>query len=305
MRIAIAGGNGFIGKALTARLSDAGHDVVWLSHRPGRALDLPDAMRPSQELAFTLDDSAPWRDEIHAIEAIVNLSGSTIGTRWNDEVRHRIVASRIETTRVLVEALRDASEDGVVRTLVNASAIGIYGDRGDDVLTEAAACGDDWLASVAVRWERTAMQAADAGVRVVTPRTGIVLGSEGFLPRMTLPMRLFTGGPIGSGEQWLSWIHIDDIAGVYEHLIAEPALSGPVNAVSPAPVRMDEFARALGHVMHRPSWFRVPTPVLRIPLGEFARYAVMSQRVSCARLVESGFAFEHPSLEAALNAALR
>ncbi len=309
MRIAIAGGNGFIGRALTARLMRHNHEVIWLSHRPGRARAVTVDERPTREVHLTPDDAGgAWANEVRAADAVANLSGFPISSRWNDRTRPLLVSSRLDVTRAIVDVMADSGRTDRVsvgsvrpRALVNASAVGIYGDRADDVLTESSAPGDDWLARLAVDWEAEALRSASLGIRAVAIRTGIVIGSEGFLPKMLLPMRLFGGGPVGSGRQWLSWVHIDDIAGIYEHALTCPDVTGPVNAAAPEPVTMRDFARTLGRVTHRPSWMRVPEVGLRLVVGEAAHYMVMSQRVSEQVLLDTGFEFEHPSLEGALR----
>lgn len=299
MRVVIAGGNGYVGRALTRRLQGAGHEVAWLSHRPGRAAQL--GFGGLAEYAFDPSDaSGAWTAAVASADAVVNLSGHPIASRWNPRVKDLIRSSRIGTNRALAAVLREASahEPDRPRTLVTASGIGIYGDRGDEVLDERSAPGSDWLSRVAADWEA----AADAGpgVRVVAVRTGIALGSEGFLPKLLLPMRLFMGGPVGSGRQYLAWIHLDDLVGIYEHVLTEAGISGPVNACAPEQVTMAEFARALGRVVRRPSWFPVPAPMLRIVLGEVAPYTLFSQRGDASKIIEAGYRFRFPEVEPAL-----
>jgi hypothetical protein len=303
MRIAIAGGNGFVGRALTARLLERGDEVVWLSHRPGRAaaLGFPTVAEHAFDPAAT--DSA-WAAAVRDADAVVNLSGHPIASRWSPRVKELLRSSRVDTNRALATVLARAAEDDPAhpRTLVTASGIGIYGDRSDEVLAEDAAPGRDWLAQLAVTWEA----AADAGpaVRVAAVRTGITLGSEGFLPKMLLPMRLFAGGPVGSGRQYLAWIHLDDLTGIYDHVLHTGGISGPVNACAPGVVTMREFARALGRVTRRPSWFPVPAPMLRLVLGEVAPYTLFSQRASAERIQDAGYTFLHPEVEGALRDAV-
>ncbi len=298
MRIAIAGGNGFVGRALTRELIAAGHTVSWLSHRPGRGptLGFPEVT----EYAFTYDDPyAGWTNEVGRVDAVVNLSGHPIASRWNAQVKHLLRTSRIDTNRAIAAVLAEAARvtPDHARTFVSASGIGIYGDRGDTVLVEDASAGEDWLSQLAVGWEAATAEAAEAGVRMVCVRTGISVGSEGVLPRMLMPMRLFVGGPIGNGGQYVSWIHIDDLAAVYRHVIETPDIRGPVNACAPEQLTMTGFARALGAAVHRPSWLPVPPFALSIVLGEVAPYTLFSQRASCDKLLASGYSFRFPKAE--------
>lgn len=303
MRVLIAGGNGFIGRALTGALVRGGHDVTWLSHTTGR-YEIGTASGPSREFAFDPvggTDDGGWRNELAGADAVVNLSGTPISARWSPRVKTMLRASRIETGRALVDAMRALDEADRPKSLVSASGIGIYGDRGDTLLTETVTPGDDWLSRLARDWEAGALSASASGVRVVTVRTGLVLGDEGFLPRVALPMRLFVGGPVGSGRQWVPWIHHSDIAGVYVHAIRNDALEGPLNAVAPDLVTMRGFAKVLGETLHRPSWLPVPGFALGLVLGEVAPYTLFSQRASAAKLIESGFRFDFPSLSGALR----
>ncbi len=262
MRVFIAGGNGFLGRRLTEFLVNDGHDVVWLSHRPGRAETA--VVPPQFEIAFDPHETdAAWREELSSADAVVNLSGHPIASRWNDHVKHLLRASRIDTNRALVDAISDLAPALRPSVMVTACGVGIYGNRGDQPLGEAEPAGDDWLARLAAEWEAEGLRAAEHGVRAVSMRTGLTLGDEGLLPRMALPMRLFVGGPVGSGRQWLSWIHQDDVVRAYRHVILIDSIDGPVNIAAPGPLPMREFARELGHVLHRPSWFPALDEALR------------------------------------------
>lgn len=302
MRVAIAGGSGFIGRELTRQLVAASHEVTWLSRRPGRT-EPPEGVR---EVAFPATHGHDeWRREIAAADGVVNLSGHPIASRWSPGVKRLLVESRVETGRLLVDAIAMARSDGDGPSVfVSASGVGYYGDAGDTIVDEDSLAGTDWLARLAVEWEHTALLAEASGCRVVLVRTGLVLGSEGLVPRMALPMRLFVGGPVGDGRQWVPWIHIEDIAGAYVHALTTPTLTGPVNAAAPHPVRMVDFSRAMGRQLHRPSWLPVGERTMRVVLGEVAHYIVFSQRTSAARLRESGFTYRYPELDDALADAL-
>lgn len=302
MRVAIAGGNGYIGRGLTRKLVDAGDQVVWLSHRPGRIEELGfEPGRPAEVVFEPHDRDGAWAEEVAAADAVVNLSGYPISSRWNDRTWHLIRESRLDTTRALAEVIADCAHNGSgPSVLVNASAVGVYGDRGDEALAEDSPPGEDKLSRLAREWEAETRPASDAGVRVAIVRTGVVLGEEGFLPRMVLPMQLFFGGPVGPGDQWFSWVHVDDMVGIYGHALTTSSLAGPVNA-APEPIRMKEFAKALGQVLRRPSWLKVPTFGLSIVLGKVAPYMMYSQRAAPKALADSGYEWRFPDLESALR----
>lgn len=293
--VAVTGASGLLGSALLPALRSAGwtaRAVVRGTAGPGEVLWNP--------TAGTLDHAA-----LEGVDAAVHLAGESIAAgRWTAETKRRIRDSRILGTRLLAESLIRLMRRP--RVLVTASAIGIYGDRGDEILNEDSPLGSDFLAGVGREWEAAAKPAADAGIRVVHLRFGIILAREGgALPRMVRPFMLGAGGPIGSGRQWMSWIALEDaIAAVLEGLGNEQA-RGPINAVAPEPVRNAEFAAALGAVLHRPALIPAPAFALRLLFGEMADAALLaSQRVVPSRLEALGFRFRHPTLPEALEAIL-
>ncbi|GIV20264.1 MAG: epimerase [Armatimonadota bacterium] len=302
MRVIIAGGTGFIGKALCRELLLAGHEVAVLTRDAARARG-----RVPQGAGIT-----QWSPEqpdgllqvLSDADAVVNLSGESVAARrWTPEFKQKLLDSRVNSTRALVQAMRQATPRPAV--LVNASAVGIYGDRGEEELTEASPPGAGFLADLAVRWEQAAEEAREAGVRVVKLRIGIVLGEGGgALEKMLLPFRFFVGGPFGSGRQWFPWVHLDDVTGLILHVLQEQRVDGAVNTVAPGIVRLGEFCKVLGRVMGRPSWLPVPGFALRLVVGELGETLLWSQRVVPRLALQTGYAFRYPQLEEALRAVL-
>lgn len=243
--------------------------------------------------------------DLEGADAVVNLAGENIAQRWTPAARRRIRDSRVSTTEAVAQGIVSAARPP--RVLLSGSAIGIYGaHRGDEILDESSTLGDDFLASVCTVWEAATRPAADAGVRVVHLRTGIVLARDGgALPKMLLPFRLGVGGRLGDGRQWMSWISLDDHVRAMLFLLDANTASGPVNLTAPAPVRNSEFAKALGRVLHRPAAIPVPKFAMKLALGEMAEdTALASQRVTPRRLGELGYEFRHPELERALRSVL-
>lgn len=297
MRVVVAGGTGFIGSALVETLRRDGHEVVVLTRRAG--LSLPEGVRAE---AWDARTPGPWRRVLAGADAVVNLAGESIAARrWTPAQKRRILESRVHATRALVDALAEAEPRP--RVLVGGSAVGYYGPRGDEEVTEAEPAGDDFLARVCVAWEQEARRAEDLGVRVALLRTGVVLGrGGGALPRLVLPFRLFLGGPLGSGRQWVPWIHRDDLVDLIRFLIGRPDAAGPFNGTAPRPVTQAELCRALAAVLRRPCWLPAPAPLLRLALGEMADALLLSgQRAVPARAQALGFRFRYPDVADALR----
>ena len=294
LRIAITGATGFIGSALVAALSAAGHTVHRLvrserRRRPGDVLWDPAGGR--------LDPRA-----LEGIDAIIHLAGEPIAQRWTAAAKRRIRESRVRGTELLSTTI--ASLTRPPRVMVSGSAMGIYGDRGDEVLDETSPLGSGFLADVAREWEAASYPAAHAGVRVVHIRTGLVLSPRGgALPRMMLPFQVGAGGRLGDGTQWMAPVALDDVVGALHVALMEDAIRGAVNVVLPAPVRNAEFAETLGRVLRRPSFAAAPAFALRLALGrqQADEMVLASQRVVPRALLAAGFAFRHPTLEAALR----
>src|ERR671916_1670384 len=292
MKVLISGATGLIGSALISELESGGHQTTRLTRSPASSGDI--GWDPS---SGTIDAS---RLEGH--DAVVHLAGESIGEgRWTPEKKRRILESRREGTRLLAETIAGLPEPPEV--LISASAVGYYGDRGDELLREESEPGSDFLAEVCRAWEAAADPAREAGIRVVHPRNGIVLSTEGGALARTLPIfRLGGGGRIGSGRQWWSWVAIDDVAGAYVHALTEDSLEGPLNLGSPNPLTNAEYTRVLGRVLNRPTVFPLPAPVARLALGEVADALLLaSQRMEPARLEETGYEFRYPELEEALR----
>jgi uncharacterized protein (TIGR01777 family) len=292
MQIVIAGGSGFLGTALVSRLNGQRHRVTVLARRPhGR-----DAVQWNPA-----DTTGTWTDAIAHADAVVNLAGESIaGRRWTAARKAALRDSRVQSTRAIVEAMKRARR--APATLVNASAIGIYGPHGDEPLTEDSPPGSDFLASLGVAWEAEAM-AASSIARVVLLRTGIVLDREGgALRQMARPFYFMAGGPLGSGRQYISWIHHEDWTSMVTWALATAAVSGPLNVTAPNPVTHREFARAIGRALRRPSFVPAPAFALRLVLGEMADAILTGQRVLPAKAHSLGFRFRHPVLEEALRA---
>jgi len=296
MKALVTGATGFVGPRLL-RLLDR---PVVLSRDPERARAALGSLA-GRVLRWDPLQGPPPADAFEGVDTVLHLAGESVSAgRWTAAQKARIRDSRVVGTRHLVQGLAQARSGP--RTLVSASAVGYYGDRGDEELTEAAAPGGDFLAGVCVEWEREALVAADHGVRVVTARTGIVLGAGGgALAKMLPPFKLGGGGPLGNGRQWMPWIHVADLARLYLHAAETTAIVGPMNAVAPEPVRNSEFTKALGRQLHRPAFMPAPYLGLRLLFGEFAQVLFASQRVIPRVALDTGFIFQFPEIAAALR----
>lgn len=292
--ILITGGTGFIGSYLSDQLLKKGHYLTVITRSPEQH---------SEEQAKNLQ-YVGWDDDlvevVNKCDYIINLAGESLfGQRWTDEVKKSIYDSRILTTRKLVN-LMDKAENKP-ELFISASAVGIYGDRGDTILDETSSAGDDFLADVCRDWEKEAVKASAFGVRVAIPRIGIVLEENGgVLEKMLLPFKLFVGGPIGSGNQYVPWVHMTDLCNAILFPIENGELAGPFNACSPEPQTMGVLADTLGKVMNRPSFFKVPESLLKFALGEAAQPVIGSLRVQPKVLQVNDFIFEFEDLEEAL-----
>ena len=296
MRILISGASGLIGSALTRAAIEAGHTVLPLVRKPG----IPSSVYWDPD-AGTIDDAG-----LEGCDVAVHLAGESIAARrWTPAQKARILDSRVKGTELLGSALARLKRRPSV--MISASAIGVYGDRGDVTLTEDSSIGSDFLAGVCREWERATSAASKAGIRVVCLRTGIVLAKAGgALPKMVTPFKLGVGGRFGPGTQYMSWIDLEDEVQVILHCIQKESLQGPVNSVGPSPVTNTEFTKTLGRVLSRPSLFPLPAPVARLILGEMADGLLLSsQRVAPAKLLSSGYVFRHTNLEDTLRKILR
>lgn len=296
MRVFVMGGTGLVGTPLVGRLAGRGDEVVLLTRRPQAAVGrFPNCT----VIGGDPTQAGAWADSASECDAVLNLVGEPIfGRRWNAEYKSLLRESRIRSTE---NAARIVERGGRAGVLVNASAIGFYGPRGDEELTEEGTPGDDFLARLTVDWERAASPAAAAGGRVVLVRIGVVLDARGGgLAQMLTPFKLGLGGPVGSGRQWLSWIHHDDIVGILLLALDNPQAAGPVNGTAPHPVTNREFAKALGRALRRPAFLPTPTFALRLKFGEVADVITTGQRVLPAKAAALRYQFRFPLVDGAL-----
>jgi uncharacterized protein (TIGR01777 family) len=301
MRVFVTGGTGLIGTRLIKRLRERGDEVALLTRRP-------DAIRDQFAGCAVIEGdpmtAGAWTDAVADCDAVVNLAGENIfAKRWNEDFKRLLMDSRLKTTENVVAALarKPRTSAGAAKVLVNASAVGYYGPHGDEELDENSPPGDDLLARVCVAWEKSALTAQDAGVRVVLLRIGVVLDSGGgALATMLTPFKLGLGGPVGSGKQWMAWVHGADVAGLVLFALDNAAAEGPINAAAPNPVTNRDFTKALGRALHRPTFMPVPGFMMRLRFGGVAEVIVEGQRVLPKRALELGYQFQFPTLDAAL-----
>ena len=293
MKILISGSHGLVGTALIKALEPEGHEIYRLvRHYPGS----------HSEIEWSPDRYSIALSLIEGFDAVVHLAGESIAEgRWTDEKKKRIRESRVKGTKLLSDALANLTQPP--KTLISASAIGYYGDRDDELLTEESAPGNDFLSEVCKEWEAATSHATTMGIRVVNTRFGIILDKEGGALKKMLPVfRMGIGGRIGSGKQWMSWIALDDVIGALKFALTNQSLTGPVNYVAPKPVRNAEFTKALGHALSRPTILPIPAFGVRFAFGEMADALLLSsQRVEPSRLTKAGYQFEYSDLDSALK----
>jgi uncharacterized protein len=321
MKVAITGATGFVGSRLVQRLHEEGHQILVLTRNTTFAHKVfPSQAFPNLEIvAYTPTTSGSWQSAIALCDGVVNLAGEPIAEeRWTREHKQTILNSRKLGTQKIVEAITNANPKTAVATtggtpatrclptvLVNASAIGYYGTSETATFDETSPSGNDFLAQVCQAWEAEAQKVKDAGVRLVILRFGIVLGNGGALSKMITPFKLFAGGPIGSGRQWFSWIHLDDVVKLIVQALTQPEKEGVYNATAPNPVRMADLCQTLGKVINRPSWLPVPAFALEVLLGDGAIVVLEGQQVLPKRTVEAGFEYQYPNLQSALTEILK
>lgn len=295
MRVTVSGATGRIGRHLVEALKARGDEVTALSRDPDRATELLGV----EAFAWNMKEDAAPKQALTGRDAIVHLAGEDVGQRWNKETKAEILDSREKGTRNMVHTIFDTTPRP--KALICASAAGYYGAHGDEPVDEYAPPGRDWLSEVCTRWERQA-DTAKIGTRTVIVRTGIVLDAEGgALAKMLPPFKAGLGGPIGSGKQYMPWIHLDDLVGIYIAAIDHPGFQGPINASAPEPVTNKAFAKALGHALHRPAVAPVPGFTIKLMYGEMAQIVLDGVRMIPGRAAELGYEFKHPDLDAALR----
>jgi len=305
MRVFVTGGSGLVGSRLKKRLRERGDEIAILTRRPEALAKEPDVIA----IAGDPMTKGPWMDAVKNCDAVVNLVGEGIfNKRWSPDFKETLVKSRVESTKHVVEALAafPKKSDGSPKVLVSASAIGYYGSHGDEELTESSPPGNDVMARLCVDWEKAAHAAEPAGIRVAIVRIGVVLDkSGGALAKMLPPFKMFVGGPIGSGKQYMSWIHHDDLVGQFLFAIDHANVAGPLNGTAPKPVTNAEFSKALGRVLGRPSFMPTPAFMLGLALGEVASVVTTGQRVVPKASLDAGYQFRFTDVDAALGEILK
>jgi uncharacterized protein (TIGR01777 family) len=302
LKALIFGGTGFLGRQLTRELLASGYQVSVITRNRQMAANIAD----TQVELIEWDNISPLSAmyNFKEIDAVINFAGESIGNRrWSDSVKQDILNSRLKTTRAIVNAINDGTMKPKV--LINASAVGYYGPHQDDKITENEGPGQDFLAEVCRNWEDEAYKVQNERTRVVTIRIGVVLGNQGALTRMVMPFRFYVGGPLGRGNQWLSWIHIQDLIRMLRFILEHEQVTGPVNGTAPNPVSMKDFTNALGKVLGRPSWLPVPEFLLKIVLGQMSEMLLHGQRAIPQKIIDNGFEFRFADLRSALEDVLR
>ncbi|GAA6621656.1 TIGR01777 family oxidoreductase [Scytonema sp. NUACC26] len=306
MKVAIAGATGFVGSRLVQRLQKEGMEVVILTRSASHAQKVfPSTAFPNVNIVtYTPTTSGSWQSAFASCDGVVNLAGEPIGEgRWTSERKQEILNSRKLGTQKIVEAI--ASNNPKFKVLVNTSAIGYYGTSETATFDETSPPGNDFLAQVCQAWEAEAQKVTEVGVRLVILRLGIVLGTGGALGKMITPFKLFAGGPIGNGQQWFSWIHVDDVVNLILQALIRSDMQGVYNATAPSPIRMTELSNTMGRVMNRPSWLPVPSFAIEALLGEGAIVVLEGQQVLPKRTQSVGFQYKYPSVEPALAQILK
>jgi len=297
VKILMTGGTGFVGSQLTSRFVQDGNEVTILTRSE------KGSKKGAAGISYLLGDptqKGPWQEAIKNHDAIINLAGASIFSKWTDEHKKAIRESRVSTTQNIVEGIPSHPEKKI--TLLSTSAVGYYGFHGDEELFEESPPGNDFLAQIAVEWEGEALKALEKGARVIIARFGIVMGEKGGALSQMIPLfKKYIGGPIGTGKQWFSCIHIKDLAEAFAFLLKHSEISGPVNVCSPSPVRNKDLAKALGKALHRPSFMPAPGFMIKLVLGEFGSVILEGQRVIPKKLLENGFVFQYPDIHKALQ----
>jgi uncharacterized protein len=302
MKIAISGATGFVGSRLVAKLHAEGHRILVLTRNTTFAQKVfpPQAFPNLEIIAYTPIVSGAWQDTIAGCDGVVNLAGEPIAEgRWTPERKQEILNTRKLGTQKIVEAIAKSQPQPSV--LINTSAIGYYGTSETASFDEDSANGKDFLAQVCQEWEAEARKVKDTNVRLVILRFGIILGNGGALGKMITPFKLFAGGPIGTGQQWFSWIHLDDIVSLIIQALTKSTMEGVYNGTAPQPVSMNDLSTTMGKVMNRPSWLPVPGFAIEAILGDGAKVVLEGQQVLPKRTLESGFEYQYPNLQSALN----
>ena len=301
MKIAITGATGLVGSHLVAKLNQAGHQILVFTRNLSKAQKVfPASAYPNLEIVqYTPQESGEWQHSVSGCNAVVNLAGEPIAERWSSQQKQAIMESRQLGTRKLVEAISNAEQKPQV--LVSGSAIGYYGTSETEAFAENSSGGNDFLAEVCQNWETEAQKVTESGVRLAILRIGIVLANGGALGKMIGPFKMFAGGPIGSGKQWFSWVHREDLVNLIIQAVKNTEMRGVYNATSPNPVRMNTLCQTLGEVMNRPSWLPVPDFVLEIMLGDGAIVVLEGQQVLPQRTELTGFSYQYADLKPALT----